>query len=131
MLIRFVGVRPELVAASPKAEQDRVMNIVWSVEPLSMRFPGIGIDSAANLTPLPLEAITAPVLIISARDDLYNTLPAAEYAASKIPGAELITYETGGHLLVGHEKDVRDAVCSFLARANLLQIPSPAASASK
>jgi 2-hydroxy-6-oxonona-2,4-dienedioate hydrolase len=52
-------------------------------------------------------------LIISARDDLFNTLPAAEYAASRIPGAKLIIYETGGHLLVGHEMEVRDAVRSF------------------
>jgi pimeloyl-ACP methyl ester carboxylesterase len=120
VLIRFVGVRPEIVTASPKAERDRVMNIVWSVEPLSRRFPGINIDSTSELTPLPLEAVHIPTLIISARDDLFNTLPAAEYAASKIPGAELIIYETGGHLLVGHQEEVRDAVRRFLARARLL-----------
>jgi pimeloyl-ACP methyl ester carboxylesterase len=129
MLIRFVGVRPELIAASSKAEQDRVMTIVGSVEPLSMRFPGINLDSTTKLTPLPLEAVTAPTLIISARDDLFNTMPAAEYAVSKIPHAELLIYETGGHLLVGHEMDVRDAVRSFLARASLLQLPGRTASA--
>ena len=34
LLIRFVGVPPELVAASSKAEQDRIMNIVRSIQPL-------------------------------------------------------------------------------------------------
>jgi 2-hydroxy-6-oxonona-2,4-dienedioate hydrolase len=87
VLIRFIGVRPELVAASPKAEQDRVMQIVRSIEPLSRRFTGINIDSNPDLHRLPLEDIGAPTLIISARDDLFNTLPAAELTAGHIPGA--------------------------------------------
>ena len=118
MLIRFLGVRPELVAAAPQAERDRVMSIVKSIEPLSLRFPGINIDSTTELRELPLGKITAPTLIISARDDGFNTLPAAELTASKIPKAKLIVYETGGHLLVGHEKRVRAAVRGFLAAAS-------------
>jgi len=117
VLIRFIGVRPELVTSSPKAEQDRVMSIVRAIEPLSLRFPGINLDSSPGLQQLPLEMVTAPTLIISARDDLFNTLPAAEFAASKIPDAKLVVYDTGGHLLVGHEKDVRDVVRAFLANA--------------
>jgi pimeloyl-ACP methyl ester carboxylesterase len=119
LLIRFIGVRPELVAASPRAEQDRVRAIVRSVEPLSLRFAGINIDSVPALAPLPLERIAVPTLIISARDDLFNTLPAAEHAARNIPGAKLIVYETGGHLLVGRQQEVRDAVRAFLAAAGL------------
>jgi pimeloyl-ACP methyl ester carboxylesterase len=119
VLIRFVGVPPELVSASPAAEQERVMAIVKSVEPLSMRFPGINIDSVTELRELPLEKIKVPTLIISARDDLFNTAPAAEFAASRIPGAKLIVYETGGHLLLGHDGEVRDEVRRFLAQAGL------------
>jgi pimeloyl-ACP methyl ester carboxylesterase len=121
VLIRFVGVPPELVAASPKAERDRVMGIVRSIEPLSLRFPGINLDSNPDLHPLPLEKITAPTLIISARDDLFNTLPAAEFAASRIPGAKLIVYDTGGHLTVGHQEQVRAAIRDFLAQVGLMQ----------
>ena len=119
VLIRFLGVRPELVTASPKAEQDRVMSIVRSIEPLSLRFSGINVDSVPDLHHPPLETIVAPTLIVSARDDLFNTLPAAEFAASRIPGAKLVVYEKGGHLLVGHDKDVRDEVRTFLAGAGL------------
>ena len=37
--------------------------------------PGINIDSNPDLPRLPLEEIRAPTLVISARDDLFNTLP--------------------------------------------------------
>jgi pimeloyl-ACP methyl ester carboxylesterase len=128
VLIRFVGVRPGLVAASPAADQTRVMSIVRAIEPLSARFPGINVDSSGSLPGLPMEKIVAPTLIISARDDLFNTLPAAEFAASQIPGAKLIVYDTGGHLLVGRETEIRNAVSAFLARAGLA---SPANSAAQ
>jgi len=121
MLIRFMGVQPALVAAAPQAERDRVMSIVKSVEPLSLRFPGINVDSTADLHELPLETITAPVLIVSTRDDLFNTLPAAEFAAGKIPGAKLLVYGTGGHLMLGHAEEVRKEVHAFLAGAGLVQ----------
>ena len=124
MLIRFVGVPPEVVWASPKAEQDRIMRIVRSIEPLSLRFPGINIDSNPNLGLLPLEKISTPTLIISARDDLFNTLPAAEFAASKIPHSTLVVYDSGGHLLVNRTDEVRDAVGRFLSSGGLTPLPS-------
>ncbi|RWA75376.1 MAG: alpha/beta hydrolase [Mesorhizobium sp.] len=120
ILIRFVGVRPALVAATPQAERDRVMSFLKSVEPLSLRLPGINIDSIPKQYELPLNEITAPTMIISARDDLFNTLPAAELAADNIPGAELVVYDTGGHLLVGQVQQVRKAVRTFLARKGLI-----------
>jgi len=129
VLTRFVGVRPELVTASPKVEQDRVMGIIKAIEPLSLRFTGINIDSTSVLRQLPLEEITAPTLIISARDDLFNTLPAAQFTASRIPDAKLVVYETGGHLLVGHEREARDAVRTFLAHAGLISFSDAAVSA--
>lgn len=117
VLIRFVGVRPELVAAAAKAERDRVINIVRAIEPLSLRFSGINLDSIPALHRLPLARVTAPTLVISARDDLFNTLPAAEFAAREIPGATLRIFDSGGHLLVGRGQDTRKAVRDFLAQA--------------
>lgn len=117
ILIRFIGVPPQLFASAPQADQDRVMQIVRSIEPLSRRFPGINIDSNPDLTRPRFEDITAPTLVISARDDLFNTSPAAEFAASTIPDAKLVVYDTGGHLLVGRQQEVRDVVSDFLAKA--------------
>jgi pimeloyl-ACP methyl ester carboxylesterase len=114
-LVRFIGVPPALLRRSSGSERDRVMRLVQSVQPLSRRFRGINFDSAPNLHPLPLEQIVAPTLVISARDDLFNTAPAAEFAARSIPGAKLVLYETGGHLLVGRQDEVRTVVRDFLA----------------
>lgn len=49
VLVRFVGVRPELLATSSAAERDRVMRLVRSIEPLSLRFRGINLDSTAKV----------------------------------------------------------------------------------
>ena len=45
------------------------MRFVESIEPLSLRFSGIHIDSTAELHESPLENITVPTLIVSARED--------------------------------------------------------------
>jgi pimeloyl-ACP methyl ester carboxylesterase len=63
-----------------------------------------------NLQPYDLAAIRAPTLLISARDDGYGTYANAEYTASRIANANFIGYETGGHLWVGHDDEVRRAV---------------------
>lgn len=123
ILIRFVGVRPALFATAQPAERQRVMQIVRNIEPLSLRFPGINVDNHPGSARPRYEDITAPTVVISARDDLFNTLPAAQFAASTIPNAKLVVYETGGHLLVGHQHNVRGVLSSFLtkARADLRQ----------
>jgi pimeloyl-ACP methyl ester carboxylesterase len=95
------------------------MELVRSIEPLSQRFRGINIDSAPDLHRLPLEQIEAPTLIISAKDDLFNTLPAARFAAEAIPAAALVVFETGGHLLVGRQREVRATIRDFLVGAHL------------
>ncbi|HEY7800879.1 MAG TPA: alpha/beta hydrolase [Hyphomonadaceae bacterium] len=115
ILVRFCGVPPPLFRRSSKAERDRVMRVVRSMQPLSLRFRGINLDSTPNLHPLPLERIAAPALVISAHDDLFNTAPAAEFAARSIPGARLVLFETGGHLLMGRQDEVRATVQDFLA----------------
>jgi pimeloyl-ACP methyl ester carboxylesterase len=114
VLIRFLGVSPTVFTAASQCEKDRVLRIMKSVQPLSQRFRGINLDSVANLHPLPLGAIRVPTLIVTARDDLFNTLPAAEFAARSIPGARLEVFETGGHLLAGREAEVSRAVIHLL-----------------
>lgn len=118
-LARFVGVPPEVIDNASPADRAEVIAVVNAIEPLSMRFQGINIDSNPDLHPLPLNSIAVPSIVISAKDDLFNTLPAARYLAENIPAARLRVFETGGHLLVGHNKQVRDLLRNFLLGVGL------------
>jgi hypothetical protein len=59
-----------------------------------------------------LEEIQAPTLVIDAADVV--TFPGAKYTAEHIPRARFIPYETGGHVLLGHEVETRAAITDLL-----------------
>ena len=80
--------------------------VLHNVLPLGMRIRGLRNDAAAVIGPLPLERIQAPTLIISTKDDLFQTLAAAEHLAEHIPAAKLVVLDSGGHLLVGRQAEV-------------------------
>jgi pimeloyl-ACP methyl ester carboxylesterase len=65
----------------------------------------------------PLEQLVVPALVISARDDPLAPYRFAAQAASRIPGARLVTIERGGHLLLGHDAEVRKEISAFVASA--------------
>lgn len=114
-VVQFLGVPPEVEARASPAERGRVNEMMKSILPLSMRIEGIRNEAAIALRPLPLEQIAAPTLVVSAKDDLYNTLPAAEHMAKHIPGAKLVVLDSGGHLLVGRRREIDGVIAKFLA----------------
>jgi 2-hydroxy-6-oxonona-2,4-dienedioate hydrolase len=120
-VVRFLGVEPELEANAPETDRARVTEVMRGVLPLSSRVRGIGADSAADLKPWPLERITVPTLIVSAKDDLFKTLPGARFTAAHIPRAELHVLDSGGHLMVGQSGRVRKLVGDFLRRHHCLK----------
>ncbi|MGB8981269.1 MAG: alpha/beta hydrolase, partial [Anaerolineales bacterium] len=61
-----------------------------------------------------LERITAPTLVVHAKNDGINPFAFGEYTAQHIEGAEFMPLESGGHLLLGHIQEVRNRVDSFL-----------------
>jgi 2-hydroxy-6-oxonona-2,4-dienedioate hydrolase len=117
-VIRFIGVPTELMAEANPEERLAVTRTINTILPVSLRMAGIQNDSSVRIEAWPLERIAVPTLIITSTDDLFHTQPAAEYAAAHIPGAKLIVYPSGGHLLVGHSAEVRRTVAEFLQHVN-------------
>jgi len=115
-VVRFLGVPPEVEASASKQDRDRVTKVIESILPLSERVRGIELDGLTEMSPWPLERITAPTLIISAEDDLYKTLPGARFTAERIRGAELHVLKSGGHLMVGQTAKVNKLMRQILER---------------
>ena len=63
-----------------------------------------------------LERITVPTLLVSTQDDLYKTLANARVAASRIPNARLIEFQSGGHLMLDQDAELWPAVAEFIRR---------------
>jgi pimeloyl-ACP methyl ester carboxylesterase len=64
--------------------------------------------------PVPLEQLTVPTLVISARDDPLAPCRLAVKAASRIPGGKLVTVKGGGHFFMGHDAEVRREIGAFV-----------------
>jgi 2-hydroxy-6-oxonona-2,4-dienedioate hydrolase len=113
-MVTFVGVPKELQSTMTPAQRARVNELIELIQPVSQRKDGIvndGINSS-SLGRYPLEEIRAPTLVIDAAD--VSTFPGSRYTAAHIPSATFLAYETGGHLLVGHEEHSRAAVAALL-----------------
>ena len=97
-------------------EQQRALEIMQNIEPISQREKGLRNDAAVapSIPRYELEKIAAPALVISAEDDLFGTYKGGGYTAEHIPGARFVGYRTGGHVLVGHGNNVRRELAEFL-----------------
>lgn len=107
---------PELLANASAEEQARVGAMLDNILPVSLRAEGLRSDTQVgkHLMPSPLESISMPTLVISARDDRYGTYATAQYTASHIAGARFIGFNSGGHVWVGHDDEVRAAIVDLL-----------------
>jgi 2-hydroxy-6-oxonona-2,4-dienedioate hydrolase len=116
-VIRSVLATPPAVPKSASAEERaRVLQVLDHILPIGPRRPGLINDSAitSSLPRYELERIAAPTLVLSVADDLFGTFDGARYSAENIPHARFVGYSSGGHLWVGHQKEVMSEIVSFL-----------------
>lgn len=125
-VVRFFGVPPEIEAKASEEERERVSQLIRSVLPLSARVPGIEVDGLTKMTPWPLDQIAVPTLVVSAEDDLYDTLPGARFTAERIPHAQLHVLPSGGHLMVGQTATVAALINKFLQSQKSKRTSQPA-----
>ena len=116
LLKTILGTPVENYRNATPDERRGVDEMLRSILPISRRVKGIWNDStvSSTLTRYALEDIHVPTLIISAEDDLYGTYERGRYTAEQIHDAKFVGFPTGGHLLVGHEADVRSQIASLM-----------------
>src|SRR5215470_592870 len=106
----------DVVHRASRYERRRVARLLDGILPISRRAQGIIKDAqiSSSLVRYDLERLSAPTLILSARDDLYGTFASAQYTASQLPNAKFVGFDSGGHVWVGHDNEVLAEIVSFL-----------------
>lgn len=108
---------PEDLELTPKLEED-MAEVIETLLPVKERANGAIFDMYVSNPDInrgyPLEEISLPTLIIHAKDDPLASYENARSMAEQIPGAELVTIESGGHPLLGYEERIRTEIQEFL-----------------
>jgi pimeloyl-ACP methyl ester carboxylesterase len=119
MIGALLATDPALVRSAEPSERARARGILRNILPVSERANGLLNDAklSGDPTPMPLETIRVPTLALSLEDDRFQTLAAARHIAATVPGAKLVTYPTGGHIWIGHNRELFAEVGRFLSQS--------------
>jgi pimeloyl-ACP methyl ester carboxylesterase len=111
-----------LVAAVPKEFVMNADDAQFVAEFIDSLFPvmrdGYDFDacvSNVDVNDYDLEAIHVPTLIVHTKDDRLASHEASKRAVARIPGARFVSLESGGHLMLGQTKIIRDELVDFFA----------------
>lgn len=107
----LMGANATVYAALNAQQRALVDELIDGMNPVSRRAAGAAFDNQAAMPNERIAAIRTPTLILHAKDDTLQLPRNAEYAAARIPGVRLMSFERGGHLLLAVEQDgVREAI---------------------
>ena len=109
---------PQLLVAASQDERQRAYRVLENLMPISARWRGMLNDglAAGNPAQVDFRRISVPTLVISVEDDRFGTADTARAIAASVPQAQLILFKEGGHIWIGHDEQVADAITGFLSR---------------
>jgi len=99
---------------------------IYSMMPVSERRAGVVLDSsvtnpdmARNYDNYNVENLQVPVLVLISKDDKLASYDDTVKALTRFPDYTLVSFEDGGHLMAGHEDEVRKAVTDFVQQCGI------------
>jgi pimeloyl-ACP methyl ester carboxylesterase len=113
----LVGVPRAVQAQLTPEGEGQMYQLLDLMLPTSMRVAGLAVDQS-RFCPrdFPIKQISAPTLVIHARDDTLVLYAYGQHSAEQIPNAEFMTIEVGGHFLLGHYAEIRETTTAFLSQ---------------
>jgi pimeloyl-ACP methyl ester carboxylesterase len=116
-VLGIIGATDEVIAGLTPLQKEKADQFVEFMNPAAPRSAGAEFDNTASMPGSRIAGITAPTLIFHAKDDMLQLYHNAEFAESNIPGSELISYETGGHILmIVQQVEIGEAVAAHIIR---------------
>lgn len=98
--LELMGVTGAVIANLTPEQRALADQVIDFMNPVSLRSAGVTFDNGAAMPNERIAAIRAPTLILHARDDTLQLYRNAEFAAATVPGARLVSFEQGGHLVM-------------------------------
>jgi 2-hydroxy-6-oxonona-2,4-dienedioate hydrolase len=122
-LMGVLGASDAVVADLTPEERSLIERIIEYMNPAAPRAAGVVLDNTAVLPGERIATIVAPTLVVHAKDDLLQLYHNAEFAATTIPGARLMSFDAGGHVVVVVQREaigaaVREHILSHAGTAS-------------
>lgn len=108
-LMQLMGVTHQVVEKLITEQRMLVDQVIDGMAPVVPRYAGVVFDNQAVMPNDRVAIIQAPTLVIHAVDDMLQLFHNAEYAVTHIPGARLVSFKRGGHLLLAAEQSAIQA----------------------
>jgi pimeloyl-ACP methyl ester carboxylesterase len=71
-------------------------------------------DMERNFHDWPIEELKIPTLIVHSEDDNVASFEKVVAAKDRFPDLTMVTFPDGGHMMVGHDKEIDEAVDAFI-----------------
>jgi len=98
--MELMGANEAVIAGLNPGQRELVYQVIDYMNPVTLRSAGVAFDNKATMPNERIAAVKAPTLIFHATDDTLQLYHNAQFAASTIPGARLVSFQKGGHLLM-------------------------------
>lgn len=102
-LLELMGVHAADALTLGFEQLEWIDRVVEGMHPASLRSEGVAFDNRAELPGKRITAIEAPTLVVHAKDDSLQLYRNAVFAAVNIPHAQLVSFETGGHMVIAQQ----------------------------
>jgi pimeloyl-ACP methyl ester carboxylesterase len=115
MMLNLMGI-PSRVYNGFSAEQKELAREMLDImHPMSLRYKGTVNDGKMiERYDVPTDGLSAPVLIIHARDDALVSYEHAKGAHKKMEQSQLVSFDTGGHGMLSQMDKIRRYIKEFL-----------------
>jgi pimeloyl-ACP methyl ester carboxylesterase len=118
-LMELMGANEAVIEGFTDAQRELVDRVIDYMNPVAPRSAGVAFDNKAAMPNQRIAAIRAPTLVVHAKDDMLQLYRNAEFAASTIPGARLVTFDKGGHLVIAVQQLAIQAEVQQFIQSNL------------
>ncbi|MEX2353131.1 MAG: alpha/beta hydrolase [Gammaproteobacteria bacterium] len=114
----ILGVSREVTENLTSQQHEAGNRFIDEMNPVSPRSAGATFDNEATMPWIRITSTSTPTLIIHARDDTLQLHHNAEFASATIPGARLVDFDRGGHVVMIVEQEITQSLVQEHILAN-------------